>query len=358
MPKMREGSSLGYVDGMTRRVLTAAALLVTFFSCLTARAEGRPVLVIGGGPSFRDAMTVALSPWDLRVVPLDAPPPRPSMPRAADEARALVARSGASGLVWVATDEGEPSLWVYDASTDQVVTRRISTPPPFDAPTAAAAALSVKTLLRSSTVAPREERLGALPVQASVAPPDVDASAADRAASGAFARTALRAELEGAGRAIASQLDARASLGVSAWVGARRDVGFALALSFGPGLSVDAARFSGRFAEVGVSPSARLRVPFGERFVLEPRVGMSVHGTSIDGVAVLTARPASASRLDASLDAAVALELVPTRTFGVALDVGASAMLRYQRYVVESDDIFELHPVQAFLGLRLTTSLL
>lgn len=85
---------------------------------------------------------------------------------------------------------------------------------------------------------------------------------------------------------------------------------------------------------------------------------MSVHSTSIDGVAVLTARPASASRLDASLDAAVAFELAASRTFGIALDAGASAMLRYQRYIVESFDIFELHPAQAFVGLRLTTSLL
>jgi hypothetical protein len=360
MPKMHEGSSLGYVDCMTRRVLSVAALLVTFFSCAMARAEVRPVLVIGGGPSFREAMTVALSPWELRVVPLDAPPPRPTMPRAADEARALVQRSGgaASGLVWVAVEEGESSLWVYDASTEQVVTRRITTPPPFDAPTAAAAALSVKALLRSSTVAPHAERLGAPPPQAAP-PPEGDVASADAAVRTALpARPVLRAELEGAGRAIASQLDARAALGVSAWVGERRNVGFALAASFGPGLSVDASRFSGRFAEVGVSPSVRLRVPLGERFALEPRLGMSIHATSIDGVAVRTARAASASRLDASFDAALALDVLATRTLGLALDVGASAMLRYQRYIVESEDIFELHPLQAFAGLRLTTSLL
>lgn len=349
---------------MKRGALALAALLAALFVCGSAHAaEGRPVLVMGGGPSFHNAMTVALSPWDLRVVPLDAPAPRPSMPRAADEARALAQRSGASGVVWVAVDEGEPSLWVFDASTDQVVSRRISTPPPFDAPTAAAAALSVKTLLRSSTVAPREERLGALAVQAPTAPatpPDADASSGspEPAPAAAASPPVLRAELEGAGRALASQLDARAALGVTAWVGRSRHVGFGLAASFGPGLSVDAARFSGRFAEVGVAPSARMRFPLGERFALEPRLGMSIHATSIDGVAVVTARPASASRLDASIDVAVALELLPTRTFGVALDVGAAAMLRYQRYVVESDDIFELHPVQAFVGLRLTTSLL
>ncbi|MDB4936238.1 MAG: hypothetical protein JWP87_3210 [Labilithrix sp.] len=373
---MRERSWLGYVDRMKSRVLPVAWLLASLFLPSTARAETHPVLVIGGGAPFRDALTVALSPWDLRVVPLDSAPPRPVMPRAADEARALARDAGASGVVWVAQDQSEPSLWVYDASTDQVVTRKIATAPPFDAPTAAAAALSVKTLLRSSTVAPPAERIGApvsppsapaaspSPSPPSPVPPSTRSYADANGAAEASTRVApmtdaaLRVELEGAGRAVASQVDARLGAGLSAWIGARRNVGLAVAGTFGPGLSIDAARFSGRFVEVAVSPSARFRLPVGRHFVLEPRLGMSLHSTSIDGVAVLTARTASTSRLDASVDGALAFEALATRTVGIAVDVGATAMLRYQRYIVESDAIFELHPVQAFVGLRLTTSLL
>ena len=373
---------------MTRRV-HAVALFVSALSALSAsvlgmttRANAEPpppahaVLVIGGGTQFRDAMKVALSPWHLRVVPLDTAPPRPVMPRAADEARALAQQHGATGLVWVAVEESEPSLWVYDAATDQVVSRKTSTAPPFDAPTAAAAALTVKTLLRASTVAPVEERLGAAAPsaasEASAAPAATPAAgpdsasgstsdeAHDRAASERAPRpdALLRAELGVQGRTLASTIDARIGAGASVWLGPQRRLGLAIDASFGPGLSVSEARFSGRFSEVGVAPSIRLRLPISRRLALEPRVGSSLHATSIDGVAVLSARPASTSRLDGSIDAALALDVLVTPTLGLAVDGGVSAMLRYQRYIVESESIFELRPVQGFLGLRLTTSLL
>jgi hypothetical protein len=285
------------------------------------------------------------------------------MPGAADEARALAQEYRASGVVWIATEPGGASLWIYDASTDQVVTRRVDATPPFDAPTAAAAALSVKTLLRSSTVAPPAERLGAAPAPppASPAPPRAPSDEARPVESGAPPRAseaALRAELEGAGRALADKVDLRVAIGASAWLGARRNMGVALVGSFGPGLSIDAPRFAGRFAEVALSPSARLRLPLGRGLILEPRVGTSLHATSIDGVAVRTTRAAATSRLDGSLDAALALDLAATRTIGVALDLGVSAMLRYQRYLVDTEAIFELRPFQAFAGLRLTTGLL
>ncbi len=386
---------------MTRRVrgvarclravpaLAAASALSASIGAVATRANAETtppahaVLVIGGGAQFRDAMKVALSPWQLRVVPLDSAPPRPVMPRAADEARALAQQYGATGLVWVAMEQSEPSLWVYDAATDQVVTRKTSTTPPFDAPTAAAAALTVKTLLRASTVAPVEERIGA-PTAATEPPPGAssdasnvqnarnsqsprdgqgaegNAEARDRAASEMAPRpdALVRAELELQGRTLASTVDTRVSAGGSVWLGAQRRLGLAIAASFGPGLSVSEARFSGRFSEVGVAPSIRLRMPISRRLVLEPRVGSSLHATSIDGVAVVSARPASTSRLDGSIDAALALDVLVTPTLGLAVDGGVSAMLRYQRYIVESDSIFELRPVQGFLGLRLTTSLL
>lgn len=355
---------------MPRRLLSIALALSTMLAADRARAEAsteaRAVLVIGGGGQFRDAMTVALSPWQLRVVPLEMPPPRPVMPRAADEARALAQQWGATGLVWVAMDQNEPSLWVYDASTDQIVTRRIASPPPFDAPTAAAAALSVKTLLRASTVAPAEERIGASATSSS------RGAAEGRAALGAgttspdrpsgtepvTAPALLRAELEVDGRTIASAIDTRVAAGASVWLGPERRLGLAVAASFGPGLSVSEAQFAGRFSEIAVAPSLRYRLPLARRLVLEPRLGTSLHATTIDGVAVVAARPASSSRLDGSVDAALALELLVTPAVGLALDGGVSAMLRYQRYLVESDSVFELRPVQGFLGLRLTTSLL
>jgi hypothetical protein len=268
-------------------------------------------------------------------------------------------------------EQNEPSLWVYDASTDQVVTRKIATAPPFDAPTAAAAALSVKTLLRASTVAPVQERLGAgsdsgksvqnAPKTGSGVPaPGAGAeSVPDRtSADSAEGEARVRAELEVAGRTLASAVDTRVAAGASVWLGPRRRLGLAVAGSFGPGLSVSEQRFAGRFSEIGAAASVRLRIPLTRRVVLEPRIGPSLHATAIDGVAVLSARQASTSRVDGSIDGALALELLVTPSVGLAIDGGVSAMLRYQRYLVDSDSVFELRPVQGFLGLRLTTSLL
>jgi len=361
---MPAASSLGYLDGMSARgsLISSTIALAMLLVCGSAGADTKPVVVIGGGSPFRDAISVALTPWSLRVVPLEGAPPRPQMPGAADEARAIAQREGASGVVWIALERNEPSLWVFDAATDQLVTRRIAIAPPFDAPTAASAALTVKTLLRASTVAPAEERLGAPPPlpppiasEASVAPTAHENGAPAAAPTPA---PTLRAEVLGAARAIASDADMRGGIALSLWLGEQRTFGLGLGGTFGPGLSIDADRFRGRFSEVAVSPSGRLRFPIGRRFAIEPRVGMTLHVTTIDGAAVLTARPASTARADASVDAAVAFDVIATSTLAVGIETGMSAMLRYQRYLVESASVFDLHPVQGYVGLRLTTSLL
>jgi hypothetical protein len=343
-----------------RLLVAAATSLLLFASSSALAADGKRVVVIGGGPSFRDAMGVALSAWDLKIVPVETPPPRPVMPRAASEAKAIAQRWNATGLVWVATDADEPSLWIYDASTDQVVSRAIGTPPPFDAPTAASAALSVKTLLRSSTVAPVEERIGAPspPPAAPAPPPPSPAPAEAPLPSAPPASPWLRAEIGGAARAIGGDVDSRVTAGASAWLDASRRVGLGLAVQLGPGLGVEAPRFTGRWGEVTLTPSVRAHVPVGRHLELEPRVGVGLHATSIDGVAVRTAKPASTSRFDGSLDAGLAADLVVSPTFHVGLEAAGSLLLRYQRYLVENDSVFELAPLQGYVGLRLVTGLL
>jgi hypothetical protein len=272
------------------------------------------------------------------------------MPRAADEARVLAQRFDVAGLVWVTTEQNESSLWVYDASTDQVVSRGLATPPPFDAPTAASAALSVKTLLRSSTVAPLDERIGAPPTREAEAPAAPREVAADPGPSPALARL----EMGAAARALAGSMDTRLSGGASVWFGAKRNVGVGLVGQFGPGLAVSADRFSGHFAEVSIAPSVRFRVPLARGVTLEPRLGTSLHATSIDGVAVRTSRSASDKRLDGSFDLGIALDFTLSRTLACGVDVSGAAMLRYQRYLVNAEPVFELRQFQGYAGLRLS----
>src|SRR5262245_32578719 len=94
------------------------AILSLCFSS-SAHAAARDVVVINGGSSFREAVSVALSSWDLRVVPAgDAPPPSTEAPRAAREARAIADRMGAAGVIWIGGHDREQALLVYDADTD------------------------------------------------------------------------------------------------------------------------------------------------------------------------------------------------------------------------------------------------
>lgn len=349
------------------RLVAVAVLLVSILWPTTARAAARNVVVVGGGPTFRDAVTVALTPWSLVVVPVETAPPEPVMPRAGREARSIAQRYGAAGVVWLTASEDEHALWVYDGATGQVVTRVMDVGPPFDAPSAAAAALSVKTLLRASTVAPPGERLGAEaapPASGAVpadeppgpAPPErADAPARLEAPPGA--RGPVQIEVGGAARAIADDVDARIGLGASLWMGPSSRVGVGLVARGGPGLGVSAERFRGRFDELSVSPSLRVSVPLSSTVGLEPRVGTTLHVTRIDGVTLETAQAARESRLDASIDGGAVLDVAVSRSTRVGLDVELGYVLRYQRYLVSNAPVFELGPVQASVGLRLATGL-
>ncbi len=341
-----------------RRRAIFPGLVVALLAATDARADTRNVLVIGGGASFRDALNVALASWDVRVVPLDAQPPSAVMPRAQRDAKSIVERFGATGLVWISNADDEHALWVYDVEKDQLVSRSLGAALPLDAPNAAAAALSVKTLLRSSTVAPASERIGAEARPAPTVEPTVEPPPADEAPRVVPALPPpLHLELGGGLRAIADDVDTRLDVGASYWFGDARRWGVGIAGHGGPGLGVDAARFRGRFDELGVSPSFRVRLALGGRLSFEVRAGMTLHSTRIDGVAVQTAKTAKESRLDASVDLGAVVDFALGRTTWIGLALDGSDMLRWERYLVDQDTVLELRPLQGSLGLRLATAL-
>lgn len=327
-----------------KRRFASLALLVAMSHASTAAA--RDVVLIGGGRELRDAVSVVLGPWSLRVVPSDAPVPPVDVPRATKEAHAIIAESGAAGVVWV----GDHTLVVYDAESDQLVSRALAQVPPYDAPTAAAIALSVKTLLRSSNVAPAEERLGG-PVLSREAPPPSEPAAARAPIAPRAASSLVSIDVGGAVRAIAAHADARIAVGGAFWSGR---FGTGLTVKIGPGLGVEEPRFRGHFDEVTIAPSLRYRVPLAARLRLEPRLGASVHATRINGVAVATATPADTSRLDLGLDLGGVLDVVIARSASLGLDLDGSYVLRYQRYFVGNTSVLTLSPVQGSVGLRLS----
>src|SRR5262245_45194767 len=113
------------------------------------------VLVVGGDAELESAVRIALAPWAVEVVASPGPVPPPAMPEAARRAEALGSEAHALALVWVA----DGTLWIWDRASEQLVARPLRAAMPLDAAAAASAALSVKTVLRGTLVAPEPERL-------------------------------------------------------------------------------------------------------------------------------------------------------------------------------------------------------
>lgn len=360
---MRDDFSARYVERVSR-LAALFVLLATFLVGLDLRAaEPRTVLLIGAEEPLRDAVATALASWDLRIVPVSASPPAATMPRAARDARVLTAKYGAAGVVWIAASEDEDALHVYDADSDQLLSRSLTKGRNFDAATAASAALTVKTLLRSSRVAPPSERIGA---EARPTPPPPPSNPFDGPAEPDHAMTppprpppiALGVELGAAARALAGEIDTRVSAGGGLYFGPSRRWGVGLAARTGPGLDVSAARFQGRFDETAVVSSLRHRFPLGARLVLEPRLGSTLHVTRIEGIALAPARPAKEHRVDVSADGALVFDVLLGSSIRVGLDAEAAYVLRYQRYLVGTEPVFDLAPLQASLGLHLGVGVL
>ncbi len=113
------------------------------------------VVVLSGHPTLDRAVRMSLAPWSMRLEVVDARSPGSSMPISAVRARVLAHELGADALVWISESADGAALWVHDARTGNVTARAAPTPP-FDMPTAAALALSVKTVLRVAGLAPAE----------------------------------------------------------------------------------------------------------------------------------------------------------------------------------------------------------
>ncbi len=347
----------------------ASAFLVAAFVSSSASADERPVIVVvGGGAAFRDAVALALSPWHVDVRRGDGAAPRSTMPRAADEARDIAVRYHAVGVAWLAAPDGSaPALFVYDAKTEQVVSRAYATGLPLDEPSAAAAALSVKTLFRSSTVAPLEERIGAeivreAPDKRRLVPTEAPAPPAPRPAA-PTAPTAggprLRLEVGGAIRSPAvSEADAQVGVGVAYHLGRDRAVGMALELRAGPGLAISTDRFVGRYTEVSGALWFRYRKRIGSYFALTPAVGTALRGSWLSGLVVGTTAERAESRADVAMALGLAAEWVASDNWLVGLEASVAYRARYQRYLVDAVPVLTLRAIEPTLALRISTGLL
>ncbi len=325
---------------MVRRLVAAFVLLVVALSASPAHAARRRVVLVNADPQLLRAVVVTLTAWDLDVVSHAATSPGATLPDAERRAVDLSRELSADVLAWISVGKDEAVLWIFDTDTKQIGSRVLSDRPPFDEASAAAVALSLKTLLRSSIVAPEPERFGATPFVRSQP-------------------TWFRAEVTGGARLFPRDTaELRGGFGLSFWPRAFDELlGFGAVVSVGPGASVDNASFSGRYSDIAISPSLRSTAHFGDRFVLEPALGASLHLTSIDGTAVAESLRVRANRADVSVDLGLVFE-VRFGVVAVGLRAGGGYLVRYQRYTVDGQPALSTLPVLGDIGLRFSVGML
>lgn len=313
---------------MLGRVAIAVAILAV---ATPARAQNnRRIVVAGADGALVPALRAALEPWALELVTVDEDPGT-AMPAAAQRARAIALAHDARAVVWVSGDAAGHALWVYDVADDRVDARPLASAPPYDEPTAAAIALSTKTLLLHSAVAPDELRL---------VPRGARAPTPRRVRFTSTASAHVR-------RTEAASVETRLGFGVWWWPEALDDrAGFAVHAAAGPGTALDDPAFVGRFTAVTAGALAGYDVALGGGVRLVPQLGASVHWTALDGAVLDRGLTVHVSRANPSLDAAVELRRELVAGVGLGVRVSMSYMLRSQRYLVDGEPILDLPSVE------------
>ncbi len=300
-------------------------------------AEGQHrIVVLGSDEELFRAISLSLSPWNVETIRSEVAPPPPSQPEAVEGASELARQLGVGAVVWVSRAERGSLVWVFDARTGDVTTRILAETPPFDSSAAAAVALSVKTVLRSSVVAPPAERFGARLPPVPIEPPR--------------AEPIFALELGASGHWVAEgQAEVRATLGQVAWVAAGRRFGVSLEWSYGPGLSIDEAGFRGRYREIVAGGGARFRWLHEPDVSAAVALGGAVHWARLEGTLVESSLERTVNRVNASLDVEANVDVHFGRFYVGAL-LGAAYTPTYQRYLVEGAPVFSPWPVVVSLG--------
>lgn len=312
---------------MSRSAVVLATLALLLLAT-PAQASPRRVAVLEADLELLRALHLALSPWDVTTVRSSAP--GDSLARdPIRTASGLARRLDVEAVVWISRTEQGSLLWVFDDDTGEVSTRMLASAPPFDGAAAAAVALSVKTVLRATVVAPPAERFGA-----QTAPPEVEHTLALELG---VALTMLdRHEVE-------PRLEAAPVLWLTKYFG------LSLEASAGPGVALQSSRFRGRYNELVLGGEARLRLPLTAELSASASLGGSAHWSALsgqlDGSLELGVR-----RLNASLDAEAFASIAIGGGVYVGAMLGASYFPVYRRYLIRGVPLFTPGPFTGSLG--------
>jgi hypothetical protein len=339
------------------------------------------VLAGGGGGPLEHAIEVALTPWGVALVrvPVDVQGPDAGT---MERARALARAAHADAVVWLAGGVGGTTLaCVYESDGDRLLVRALGASPPFDDTTAAATALTVKAMLRSSTVAPPSERgapspadvaaparggsaapggasgvpsiappprVAATPARSAEPPPTAaDASSREASTPGSAAHRTLEIEAAGGARLLTTDaVAARVLLGAAWTPAAAGGFGVGVGVALGTGASVRTDAVDARLADRAAELSLRRRFRLGAALALVASVGAGVEWTTLSGAVGPTRAPLGIDRFDPLVCAALRLAWSPGTAFAIGADADVATLPRTQAYVADGAAVARLAPVQ------------
>lgn len=314
--------------GAMRRAVTVLAVV----GALAAPARGERLVLVSSDAELERATAAALAAWAVEVMVRPDREVGPTMPHAAERAQALAAENRARAVVWIASADGRPSLWLYDVATRKTLAVRLSAPPPFDPPAAAAIALAIKTLIRFSQVAPETERYAPPP------PPPAR-------------RLLLEAQ---AGARVRRSTPVEPGFGLTAVLMPRalRPVAFSAGLRAGPGFEVESGSFRGHYDDLALAVAVRVSIGLGGRLSLVPSGGVSGHVGRLRGSDLALGESAAARRYNPALDAGLQLEVDLGRP-RVGVVAGAAFFARRQRFLAAGEEVYDVPLVTGELALTL-----
>lgn len=299
-----------------------------------APAPIKRIVLIDASPELVHAASAALAPWTIDVTDETWPADQPL-----DDAAALElgrART-ADRVAWLAGGE----LVVADPATG-TVERRPAPDGAADAPTAAAVALTLKTVLRLPPPTATTPIVTTTQVDDPVEPVQPHADA----------QIAIVPEVEGALRvSFGGSLDPQprvvVGLGLthSRWPRWRPSV----VAGFGPSVEGGTSGFKGRYSDVEAGLQLALEVPVSRAWAIVPRARFAVHRTHVSGrLPMMEDFDAHAIGYEAGADLAVWWR---AGGFRAGAGVGAAALLGLPDYVRQTMTVFESpsSQVQAFL---------
>ncbi len=322
----------------------AALVLVCIAAIATAAfAETRHrLVVVADDARVVHAIEAALGPWDIEVVTsLQRTPSNEA------DAAEIASREHADAVAWTTAS----AIWLYESRGSRLVSREIAHVTQYDEASAAAVALSLKTLIRIGSLSPDAPA-------SSIAAPWDSASATASASAAAPIRTPAPLLRRGPSVALEAELGAR-FVETDATVAEPRLViaagfwlerfGLLLSLSAGTGDSVARAGLNGTFYDFSATLLARAAFVTG-RVRWMPGAGIGAHAAWLS--ASIATGPADALRLDPSADVELVIAWVLSRHAWIGLRAAGSIFLQKQQVFVDGVPAFTLNPIMLDLGLR------